>query len=38
MAERVLLVMQYVADEEMKKVRYNDMLKDEIWEFVSMSR
>ena len=35
--ERNLLVPQYVVDEEMKKAKYHDMLKDEIWEFVSMS-
>lgn len=33
---RALLALRYVADKEMKKVRYHDMLKDEIWEFVSM--
>ena len=35
--ERALLVPQYVADEEMKKAGYHDMLKDEIRQFVSMS-
>ena len=35
--ERVLLVAQYVADMEMKKVRYHDMLINEIREYVSFS-
>ena len=35
--ERALLVLQYAAGEEMKKVRYHDMLRDEIREFVSLS-
>ena len=35
--ERALLVLQYAADEEMKKVRYHDMLRDDIREFVSIS-
>ena len=34
--ERVLLITQYVTDEEMKNARYYDMLNDEIQEFVSM--
>ena len=34
--ERAFLVLQYVADEEMKKVRYHDMLRDNIREFVSL--
>ena len=33
--ERALLAQQYAADEEMKKVRYHDMLRDDIREFVS---
>lgn len=28
---------QYAADEEMKKLRYHDMLRDDIPEFVSLS-
>ena len=35
--ERALLVPQYVADEEMKKLRYHDMLWDDIRKFVSIS-
>ena len=35
--ERALLVMQYELDKEMKKVRYHDMLRDDIKEFVTMS-
>lgn len=35
--ERAFLVPQYVVDEEIKKVRYHDMKKDEIREFFSMS-
>ena len=35
--ERDLLVPQYVADEEMKKTRYHDVLRDDIREFVSFS-
>ena len=34
---RALLVPLYVADEEMKKTRYHNMLMDDIREFVSMS-
>lgn len=33
--ERALLVLQYVVDEEMKKMHYHDMLKDKIREFIS---
>ena len=35
--ERALLVPQYAADEEMKKTRYHDMLRDDIREFVIFS-
>lgn len=35
--EMALLVMQYVVDEETKKARYHDKLKDEIREFMNMS-
>lgn len=35
--ERALLVLQFAMDEEMKKMRYHDMLKDDIREFVSYS-
>ena len=35
--EMDLLVMQYVIDEEMKKNIYQDMLRDDIQEFVSIS-
>nr|KAJ0224671.1 hypothetical protein LSAT_V11C100043830 [Lactuca sativa] len=35
--ERALLVPQYVADEEMKKARYHEMLRDDIRQFVSRS-
>ena len=35
--ERALLVSQYVADEAMKKMRYHDMLRDDIMEFVMFS-
>ena len=35
--ERVLLVPQYVADEEIKKVRYDEMLRSDIRQFVSRS-
>ena len=35
--ERDLLAPQYVADEEIKKVRYHDMLRDGIREFVRLS-
>lgn len=35
--ERVLLVLQYVADGEIKKTRYHDMLRNDIIKFVSMS-
>ena len=34
--QRALLVPQYATDEEMKKVTYNDMLKDDIMDFVSI--
>lgn len=35
--ERAFLVPQYVVDEEMNKMRYHDMLGDDIREFVSMT-
>ena len=35
--ERALLVLQYAVDEEMKKERYHDMLRDDIMEFVGIS-
>ena len=35
--DRVLLVPQYVADEEMKKSRYHKMLRSDIRKFVSRS-
>ena len=35
--ERVFLVPQYVTDDEMKQVRYHDMLRDDIRKFVSIS-
>ena len=35
--ERPLLILQYVAEEELKKMRYDDMLRDEIHEFMSIS-
>ena len=35
--ERALLVPQYAADKEMKKVRYHDMLQDDMRKFVSIS-
>lgn len=35
--DRALLVPQYVVNEEIKKERYHDMIKDEIQEFVNMS-
>ena len=35
--ERVLLVSQYVGDKEMKKARYNDMLRSDSRQFVTMS-
>ena len=35
--ERALLVLQYVADEEMKKAWYHEMLRSDIWQFVSRS-
>ena len=34
--ERDFLVPQYTADEEMRKTRYHDMLRDDIHEFVSL--
>lgn len=34
--ERAMLVPQYVANEEMNKARYHDMLWDDIREFASM--
>ena len=36
--EKALLVSQYAADEEKKKIRYHDMKHDDILEFVSLSR
>lgn len=33
--ERALLILLYVADEEMEKRRYHDMLRDDIREFVN---
>lgn len=35
--ERALLVPQYVADEDMKKARYHEMLRSDIRQFVSKS-
>ena len=35
--KRALLVPQYAPDEEMNKVRYHDLLRDDIMEFVSIS-
>lgn len=35
--ERALLVTQYVADEEMKKTRYHEMLRSDIRQMVSCS-
>lgn len=35
--ERSLLVPQYARDEEMRKTRYHDMLRVDIWEHVSYS-
>lgn len=35
--ERALLVSQYAANEEMKKTRYRDILRDTIRDFVSFS-
>ena len=35
--ERALLVLQYAADEEMRKTRYHGMLCDDIQDFMSMS-
>ena len=34
---RTLLVLQYVADEDMKKARYHEMLRSDIIQFVSRS-
>lgn len=34
--ERPLLVKQYAADEEMKKTWCHDIMRDDIWEFVSL--
>lgn len=34
--ERTLLVPQYVVDKVMKKMRYYDMLRDDIQEFVNI--
>lgn len=36
--ERALQVPQYVTNEEWKKTRYHDMLRDGIGEFVNVSR
>lgn len=35
--ERALLVLQYAVDENMKKTRYQDIPRDEIKDFVSVS-
>ena len=35
--ERALLISQYVADEEMKKARYYEILRSDIRQFVSRS-
>ena len=35
--ERAFMVLQYVADEEMKKARYHEMLSSDIGHFVSRS-
>ena len=35
--ERVVMVPQYMAYEDMKKAKYYDMMKDETQEFVSLS-
>ena len=35
--ERALLVPQYVADAEIKKDRYHDMLRSDIWKIESRS-
>ena len=35
--ERALVVPQYVADKEMKKARYDEMLRSDIRQFVSRS-
>ena len=35
--ERTILVLQYAINEKMKKMRYHDMLRDDIREFVSIS-
>lgn len=34
--ERALLVLKYLADEEIKKARYCDMFMDDIHEFVRL--
>lgn len=34
--QRALLVLQYMADEEMKKTRYHDMIHDDIRDFISI--
>ena len=36
--EMGLLVMHYAKDEDIKKVRYHDMQRDDIMEFMSISR
>ena len=36
--ERVMLVPHYVADEEINKTRYHDLLRDDIKDFMSFSR
>ena len=36
--ERALLALRYGADDEMKKMRHHDILRDDIWEFMSISR
>ena len=35
--ERALFVPQYATDEEMKKTRYHDMVRDDIRDFVRFS-
>ena len=35
--ERALLVPQYASDEDMRRTRYHDMLRADVWEHVSFS-
>ena len=35
--ERTFVIPQYVADKEMKKARYHEMLQSNIWQFISRS-